>query len=146
MNPFSYAIVLCALLCFGGAAFGQNQASPDARVEISQKSIGLLISGTTGSGTLHFQGKTYPFSIKAVGVGGAGVAKMDIVGNVYNLKSVNDFPGEFASVRAGAAAGETGTTTLVLQNKSGVRMNLQSKTEGLALQLGADVITISFSK
>ena len=146
MKRFDHTIMLVVLLSLSGAAFGQNQDTPDARVEISQKSIGLLVSGTTGSGTLHFQGKTYPFSIKAIGVGGAGAAKMDIVGEVYNLTNLNDFPGEFASVRAGAAVGETGTTTLVLQNKSGVRMNLQSKTEGLALQLGADVITIAFSK
>ncbi len=146
MMKLNVTIILLTALCLGSTALAQNQAEPDARVEISQKSIGLLISGTTGSGTLHFQGKAYPFSLKALGVGGAGAAKMDIVGEVYNLKDIKDFPGEFTSVRAGAAAGEVGGTQIHMQNDRGVEMYLTAETEGLALQLGTDVITIEFSK
>jgi hypothetical protein len=46
-----------------------------------------------GSGTLDFQGQTYPFKVVGTVAGpGGGVAKISASGPVYKLNSVADFP------------------------------------------------------
>src|SRR5271166_4450233 len=49
-----------------------------------------------GSGTLDFQGRTYPFKLVGTVAGpGGGVAKISASGPVYKLNGVADFPGRY---------------------------------------------------
>jgi hypothetical protein len=107
--------------------------------------IAFLGAAGGGTGTLSFQGRTYPFEIAGLGGGGAGISKIDASGEVYNLTDVAHFPGAYGERRMGVALGGGGGD-LWLQNNAGVIMHLKAASEGLMLSLGADVVDIRMSQ
>ena len=129
----------CGSLLIGGMARAQ---SPSGSVEITQVQVAFLVSGNLGSGRLHFQGRTYPFSIGGLGAGGYGVSRIEADGSVYNLSRVDQFSGFYVSARYGVAVGQASSGELFLQTPHGVAMRLRARRQGLALSLGADGIEI----
>ena len=129
-------ILLVAALLVGGLALAADAKQPVGKVSIEEKQFGLILGGSTGSGTLTFHGKKYPFKLKGLSAGlDVGVSKMSAVGEVYDLKKVSQFPGTFTKFEASIALGG-GVGGLRLQNENGVIMNLRSRTKGLNLNLG----------
>ena len=115
---------------------------PSGTVQISQTQIAFIGSGNLGGGRLNFGGKSYPFTIGGLGIGGFGFSKIEATGNVYNLKSVDQFAGAYAQGRYGIAVGDKSTGELWLSNAECVTMSLKAKRQGLALSLGGDAIYI----
>jgi hypothetical protein len=115
---------------------------PSGSVEISQTQIAFIGSGNLGGGRLNFAGKSYPFTIGGLGIGGFGFSKIEARGTVYNLKSLDEFPGAYVQGRYGIAVGDKSTGELWLSNADGVAMSLKARREGLALSLGGDAIYI----
>jgi hypothetical protein len=138
-----FAMVFAALVSLGMPAIAEDLAK-SGTVEIEQVQIAFLYSGNLGGGRLYFKGKSHPFSVGGLGIGGIGISKMQAVGQVYNLKDVRDFPGAYGQARYGFAAGDTSGGKLWLQNTMGVVIELAAKREGLALSLGADAVYFSF--
>src|SRR6185369_7067459 len=103
-------------LIFGGAAFiicrslpaQADNPKPSGSVDIEQVQIAFIGSGNLGGGKLHFQGRTYSFTVGGLGIGGFGVSKMEAVGPVYALKRLADFPGAYVQTRHGIAVGGAG--------------------------------------
>lgn len=131
-------------LSFGQTASDASELKQSGTVEIEQIQIAFLYSGNLGGGRLHFQGKSYEFSIGGLGIGGIGVSKIKATGEVYNLNSLSDFPGAYGQARYGYALDTESMGELWLQNTKGVRIRLDAKREGLALSIGADAIYIGF--
>jgi len=146
----SFSLGLCGLgaavaaLLLVQAARAEEPRTLSGKVYIEQVQIALIGSGNLGGGTLEFGGKKYPFTIGGLGIGGFGISKMTATGEVYDLKSVDDFPGGYAQGRYGAVGGDYNTGELWLQNAAGVFLHLVTEREGLALSLGADAIYIDF--
>lgn len=136
------AVAVLATMAAAGSIGAQTPSAPSARVEIEQYQVAFIGSGNLGGGTLFYNGKTYPFSIGGLGIGGFGVSKIEATGEVHNLKNVADFAGAYGQARAGAVAADMSTGSLWLQNTAGVAMKLDAKRQGLALSLGADAIVI----
>jgi hypothetical protein len=113
-------------------------------VEIEQVQIAFIGSANLGGGTLHFQGKSYRFTVGGLGVGGFGASKMQATGDVFNLKELSQFPGPYGQARYGLAAGDKSSGELWMQNPNGVLISLRAKRTGLALSLGADAAFIDF--
>jgi len=113
-------------------------------VEIEQVQVAFIGSGNVGGGTLHYQGKSYRFTVGGLGVGGFGVSKMQAYGDIYNLKELKQFPGAYGQARYGAVAGDKSTGEMWLENPNGVTISLRTRRTGLALSLGADAIYIDF--
>jgi hypothetical protein len=105
---------------------------------------GFIVSASGGRGTLHFKGRRYSFKLGSLGVGGFGVTKTKAVGEVYNLKRIEDFPGGYFQARAGYAA-VTGKGVQWLENSNGVVLKLHTTSKGLALNLGADGLMIEMA-
>ena len=126
-------------------AFAQQRVK-SGTVNIEQVQVAFIGSGNVGSGTLHFHGKSYRFSVGGLGVGGFGVSKMEAWGDVYNLKELRDFPGPYGQARYGAAAGDKGSGEMWLENPNGVMINLKTRRQGLAVSLGADCCFSSSSR
>jgi hypothetical protein len=120
--------------------------APNGFVEMREVEIAFLGSAGGGKGTLSFQGQTYPFEIAGLGGGGAGVSTIDASGEVYNLSDVAQFPGPYDERRSGVAFGGGGGGDLWLENNAGVVMHLKAESEGLMLNLGADVVDIRMSQ
>jgi hypothetical protein len=120
--------------------------TPSGSVELHEVEIAFLGAAGGGTGTLSFQGQTYPFEIAGLGGGGAGISKIDASGEVYDLTDIAQFPGAYFERRLGVAFGAGGGGDLWLQNNAGVLMHLQAESEGLMLSLGGDVVDIRMSE
>jgi hypothetical protein len=120
-------------------------AKPNATVEVEAEQLRLLLGGARGKGVLNYQGKTYPFTIKAASVGGVGYNKVNAVGNVLFLNRLEDFPGTYSAISAGATVGK-GAGASQFENTKGVLLDMRSKSEGLALTLGIGAAEVEFVK
>jgi hypothetical protein len=109
---------------------------PDATLRLSGGSVAAGIGVSWGSGTLSYKGKEYPVDVKGLSVGDVGVTKIEASGKVFNLKSVDDFNGNYTAAGAGlTAAGGAGGA--VMKNQSGVTVELISTTQGVKVAIGA---------
>lgn len=138
-----------ALVGAAGAALVAGPAHAQERVKsgtvnIEQVQVAFIGSGNVGSGTLHFKGKSYRFSVGGLGVGGFGFSKIEAYGDVYNLKELHQFPGAYGQARYGAVAGNKGSGEMWLENPNGVMIDLRTRRQGLAVSLGADAVVIDF--
>ncbi len=137
------ALTLTAL-SYGPASAQSSKLTQSGSVTINQVQVAFIFSGNVGGGKLHYQGKTYPFSIGGLGVGGFGISSIDATGTVYNLFKVSDFAGAYGQARTGIVVGTLSAGTLWLENPQGVYMKLAAKRTGIALSLGVDGIVIGF--
>lgn len=145
---FGLLVLLPALALVAGCA-GQNSAQtaatgkiPDGTIVMHQVQAAFIGSGSGGDGTLTYRGRAYAFDIGGLGVGGIGASTIDATGEVYNLKSIKDFPGSYVQGRMGYAFGTASRGDLWLQNDAGVVLHLAAKRTGLMLSLGGDVVVI----
>jgi hypothetical protein len=87
-----------------------------------------------GSGTLYFQGQTYPFRFVGTVAGpGGGVEKISASGPIYKLASVGDFGGRYTQSTGKAGFSSSGSSDLWLENSAGVIMHLQGASSRLPL-------------
>jgi hypothetical protein len=129
-----------------GASSTEAARPPDGTVEMSQVQAAFIGSGQTGTGTLTYRGRTYPFTVNGLGVGGIGVSKIEARGEVYDLPSLQQFPGTYAQGRYGFALGTKSAGDLWMKNGSGVVMHLVAKRTGLMLSLGGDAVVIKMGQ
>ena len=131
-------LMLLCVLSVGVFAQSGPPTRPSGSVSIHQVQVAFIGSGALGGGTLYFRGRSYPFKLGGLGIGGIGISRLDAVGSVYNLSRLEDFNGVYGQARTGWAIGEQGRGKMWLQNGNGVYLQLQAQRRGLALSLGAD--------
>ena len=96
---------------------------------------------TWGQGTLHFQGKAYPFRLQGLSLVDIGGSSIQGTGEVYNLKKVEDFGGGYGAASA-AAALDQGKSEMTMRNERGVVMRLHSTTKGVQLKASLEAVTV----
>jgi len=118
--------------------------SPAGNVTITED----FVTGVGGgSGTLEYQGRTYPFKVVGTVAGpGGGLEKISASGPVYKLASVSDFPGRYTQSTGKAGLSSSGSSDLWLENSAGVIMHLQGTSTGEMLTLGKDEIFIRMAQ
>lgn len=126
-------------------ALAQEEQTPDATINIEGTFVGIGIGFNWGSGTLKYGGKEYPVSMKGATLVSAGVSKTTITGNVYYLKNIEDFPGQYAAVKGGIALGG-GFSGVTMRNSKGVVVQLKTSQQGLDLTLGPEGVTFSLKE
>jgi hypothetical protein len=134
------ALAGIAFLALSTRAFAQSAA--DAKATFSGGSVAAGVGFTWGSGTLTFQGKSYPFTIHGLSVADVGIAKIDGSGDVFNLRNVADFAGTYVAAGAGVTIAGGGSVA-ALENQNGVIVHFHSTTEGLKLNLSASGVSVS---
>ena len=95
-----------------------------------------------GSGTLAFNGQTYPFQLIGSVIGPGGADRITASGEVYKLSNINDFAGRYTQGSGAAGLSKGGEGQLWLQNNAGVIMHLYSTSSGVLLSLGKEEIII----
>ena len=127
-----------------GLALAQDK-KPDATLTLSEGSVAVGIGFSWGKGTLSHQGKTYPFKVEGLSVGEVGMTRATATGNVFNLKKLADFNGNYA---AGAAEGTVGGGAGIsaMKNQNGVVIELKSTTQGASLKLAAEGVKLTLDK
>jgi len=142
------AAVLATAGCSGmmNTPTAQNIAglSPSGNVTITEDFVTGLGGG---SGTLVYQGRTYPFKVVGTVAGpGGGLEKISASGPVYKLANVSDFPVRYTQSTGKAGFSSSGSSDLWLENSAGVIMHLQGTSTGAMLTLGKDEIIIRMAQ
>jgi hypothetical protein len=117
---------------------------PAGLISLTYKSVGVGVGGSSGQGMLSYHGKDYPFSISGLSFADIGVSTFSGAGKVYDLKSLNDFSGNYAAGQAVFAV-RGGTSELSMRNSRGVSIILspgEGKEAGTRLNLGPGGVTI----
>lgn len=146
-------MLLVLAACSGTQSAPETQAEqtfdgqpPSGTVDLREIQVAYIGNAGGGSGTLTFQGETYPFDIAGLGVGGIGISTVDAEGEVYRLTDVADFSGAYAAGEYGIVAGDASAGDIWLENNNDVILHLRAKREGLMLAVGADAIDIHLSE
>ena len=145
-KALALAMAVAAVIAIhhGSALAQSSEPQQSGTITISQGQIAFIFSANVGGGNLHYKGRTYPFSISGLGVGGFGISSIEATGVVYDLKKLSDFDGAYGQARTGIVFGTVSAGTLWLENSEGVYLRLKAKRKGVALALGADAIIIQF--
>ena len=140
MRGVIVALVMSGLLLGSTLTSAAEQA--DGRVKMTGKSIAAGVGYSWGSGVLTYKGKEYPFSVTGLSAGDIGITSAEVSGEVFNLRKLEDFNGNYTSFAAGAtvAGGGAGAT---MKNQNGVIINVVATTQGLNFKLGIDGMKIN---
>ena len=135
------AASLVSLPMIGLAAAEQ----PSATIELNGGTVGVGVGVDWAKGTLHYEGQDIPVSVKGLSIANVGAGKISASGNVYHLRDVKDFAGNYSAVSAGAAlAGGGGVSAM--RNDKGVVMQLKSTTTGVELDLGVKGLEVTVDR
>jgi hypothetical protein len=124
------------------AAIASAQSGlPSGSVTIESKSIAIGIGVSWGDGTFLYKDKPHPFSVSGLSVGDLGVSRVTARGEVYNLKKLEDFSGNYVAAEAGATVGG-GAGATIMKNQHGVIMKLTDTSQGAQLTLAAKGVDV----
>ena len=130
-------VLLATTLLVGGLALAADAKKPSGTVVIDETQFAFILGGSVGGGKLMFEGQEYPFKVGGLTVGAnVGVSKMSAAGEVYDLTDISKFPGTYTKLEASITLGG-GVGGLRLKNENGVIMRLESRTQGLQLNVGS---------
>ena len=134
-------LISSLLLPLAGLVAAQAR-KPDATLTLSEGSVAAGIGFSWGKGTLSYQGKTYPVKVEGLSVGEVGITRASATGEVFNLKKLADFSGNYVAGGAeGPVGGGAGISTM--KNQNGVVIELKSTTQGANLKLAAEGIKLT---
>jgi hypothetical protein len=110
-----------------------HHSGPDATLRLSGGSFALGIGFRWGSGTLSYKGKDYPVKVNGLSIGKVGMTGVSAIGEVFNLKHLQDFNGHYNVGAEGTrgitiAKGKAGT---LMSNQAGVIVRLAATQTGL---------------
>jgi hypothetical protein len=130
---------------FDGARADDKQEKPDAVLSISATALAAGAGYSWGTGKLTYQGKEYDVTIDGLTVGTVGMTSIDAVGEVYYLKKLEDFDGNYTAAAAAGTIGG-GTGALAMRNPHGVMVAMTATTRGVALTLGVSGVKLALKK
>jgi hypothetical protein len=107
--------------------------TPDATIDFAGGSAAVGVGVSWGHGTLHYQGKDYPFRMSGLRIVDVGGQSIQGSGEVYNLADVQAFNGTYGAADASAALGDNGAGASALRNGHGVEIKMRSAIQGLDL-------------
>jgi hypothetical protein len=136
---------IAAVCIFAAPASVWAAEEPDATIEFSGGSVAVGVGYSWGKGTLHYQGKSIPVTLKGLSVASVGANSVRASGDVYHLASLSDFEGNYTAASAGATVAGGGDIA-AMQNQNGVVIKLRSTTQGLAFNLSVDGVAIKLKQ
>jgi len=121
---------------------------PDGTVKITRKSVSEAVGLSWGDGVLTYKGKDYFFTFRASGLlreVDPSITAAELSGQVFNLKKLEDFNGNYRIVKATGSVGSGGKLATI-KNQNGVVLNVVATTGGHKFTLGAEGMTIELKK
>jgi hypothetical protein len=138
-------VAVTSLVVLAGGLAGAQSKAPDATVELSEGSVAAGIGFSWGKGTLTYKGQKFPVKVEGLSVGEVGINRATARGNVFDLKKIEDFSGNYTAGGAGATVGG-GVGATIMRNQNGVVIELTSTTQGASLKLAASGIRLTVDK
>ena len=136
-------LVVGVMTTFTQAATHESKA--DATLRLSGGSFAAGIGFSWGSGTLTYKGKDYPISVKGLSLGKVGITGVTASGDVYHLKKLEDFDGNYTGVGAGMTLAG-GRSAVTVKNQNGVRIRLISTTQGVDVTVAKGGVEMKLKK
>ena len=119
----------------------QAQTTGTVRFEVGK--AGFIFGVGGGTGTLVYQGRSYPLSVGGLSFGATiGASKTELVGRALNLRQPSDIVGTYAAIGAGAAVAGGGQG-IQLQNSKGVILQLRGRKVGFEFSAAVSGVEIS---
>jgi len=140
MHSLALSVLTFCLVAAASAA-----DTPSGTVSLESTSVAAGVGVQWGDGILIYNGKKYPFSVQGLEILGVGYSEVKAEGTVYNLTTLADFEGVYASGEASATAGH-GAATVTMKNPNGVVLSLRTLQEGAKLTLAAGGVNIELKK
>ena len=151
-HPRGVCLWLAGLGLLGLSACGTVQPPPTAQSIAGLKPAGtvtmteVVAAGMTGgTGSLTFQGRTYPFKVVGTVIGPGGASQVRAAGKVYRLNRLSDFEGTYSEGTGQAGLSTSGQAELWMQNQAGVIMHLTGASEGVVFSLGRDEVVVQLA-
>jgi len=142
-----YLLVLVLLV--GGMwsmAAAQEASDLSGTVTVTATSVAAGIGWSWGSGTLTLlDGSQHQFKVSGLDVVAVGIKQATGVGNVYNLKKIEDFEGKYVKAAAGIAVGG-GAGATSMRNDKGVVINLTGVGQGVDIRLAVSGMDVTLVK
>lgn len=134
-------LFVCTML-LTSTAFASDPVK-SGTVVIDETQISLILGGDMGGGVVVMGDESRSFKTTGIKLGGVGVEKIHLIGNVYDMKKIKDFGGIYAAFQMGATLGYASKDSIWLKNDKGVKLNLKSSAaEGVALAIGVEGLDI----
>jgi hypothetical protein len=141
--------LLVLVLLAGGmwsVAVAQEVSDLSGTVTVTATSIAAGIGWSWGSGTLTLlDGSEHRFKVGGLDVVAVGIKQATGVGNVYNLKKLEDFEGKYVKAAAGIAVGG-GAGATSMRNDKGVVINLTGVGQGVDIRLAVSGMDVTLVK
>lgn len=150
MSALKHISISAALLAFGSAlpAIAQDQVLPTIEMQSTSASVGL--GGQSGNGVLRLPNLgtncAYRFAVSGFGAGiQVGVSRANAAGLVANMRQVSELAGSYAATQGEATLIAGSGSTSMKNQANAVVIGLNSRTEGLALGVGGQGMTIQLA-
>jgi hypothetical protein len=139
------AVVGVLLVGTLGGARADEERTPDATLKVSATAVAAGAGYSWGTGKLSYRGKDYDITLDGLTVGTVGVTSIEAVGEVYDLRKLEDFAGTYEAVVAGSTiGGGAGATTM--KNQNGVVVKMSATTLGVGLTIGVSGVKLALKK
>jgi hypothetical protein len=135
----------CLLGTLGAAYAKETKPKPDATMTLESKSVAAGVGFSWGDGKLRYKGHTYKVAVDGLTVGSVGASSVHARGDVYDLKNLSDFDGNYTAVTGEATIGG-GAGGLIMKNQNGVEIRMTSTTKGANLTAGVSGVSLSVKK
>jgi len=139
---YKKVIALAFALAFVLAAGAALADEPSATISIIDVGQAIGVGPIWGQGVITYGGKTHLFKVKGFEKLALGREKMDVNGDVYNLKQLSDLAGKYKKAEPAGLTFIKGNVDLAIRNDKGVVINFKGKEHGLQLDLTKDGLTI----
>ena len=144
-NIKKMGLLLLVLVVITGFTQAAKEGKPNATLRLSGKSLAAGVGFSWGKGTLTYKGKDYPVSVKGLALGKVGISSVTAAGEVYNLKNLHDFNGNYTAAGAGLTLAGGGSA-IAMKNQSGVRVVLGATTRGVDVTIGGAGVDMAIKK
>jgi len=138
-------LLLLVLGVITGFTQAAKEEKPDATIRLSGGGVAAGIGFSWGKGTLTHKGKDYPISVKGLSLGKVGITNATASGDVYHLKKLEDFDGNYTGVGAGMTLAG-GRSAVTVKNQNGVRIRLISTTQGVDVTVAKGGVEMKLKK
>ena len=119
-----------------------GSSAADASLELTGGAVAAGIGYVWGGGSLNFQGGKHEFKMSGLTIIDAGASSIAASGEVYHLKNLSDFDGNYVQLSAGVTVAG-GADVIYLQNQHGVVIKLTTNAIGLRFNLAAGGVNLA---
>jgi hypothetical protein len=134
-------VAACSTSSGSKGTTASHDETASGTIKIDETQVMFIVGGDLGAGTLQFKGKAYTFKTGGLKIGGIGVHRVHLTGDVYKLDNVDDFAGIYFVAEAGITVIK-GKGGFWLENSKGVTLHLKASAEGVALDIGVEGLEI----